>query len=201
MLSLLLILTSCSEQPKQPAGVPAPGQPQTTVIPQRPRLPENIDKSPMDIIYLPVDFPVLKMTGKLSGLPIARIIYSRPSKDQRVIFGNVVRYGSYWRLGANEATELELFRDVRIGGQPVKKGRYIMYCIPQPEHWTIVLNNDLYTWGLNVHKSGDLYKLEAEVRPLNGVMEVFTMEFREFGNSATLLMGWDNVQASLEFSY
>src|SRR5438034_11705784 len=59
----------------------------------------NMDKSPMDIAYYPEDFPVLKMSGKATGEPVARIIYSRPFKDGREIFGNVVKYGTYWRLG------------------------------------------------------------------------------------------------------
>lgn len=90
----------------------------------------NMDKSPMDILYYPVDFPILKMSGKTDGNPVVRIIYSRPSKDGRRIFGNVVKYGTYWRLGANEGTEIEFFRDVVISGKTVSKGRYILYAIP-----------------------------------------------------------------------
>jgi hypothetical protein len=81
----------------------------------------NMDKSPMDIAYYPEDFPTLKMSGKATGEPISRIIYSRPSKDGREIFGNVVKYGTYWRLGANEGTEIEFFKDVSILGRTVKK--------------------------------------------------------------------------------
>ena len=37
----------------------------------------------------------------------ARVVYSRPKKEGRTIFGGLVEYGQVWRLGANEATEIE----------------------------------------------------------------------------------------------
>jgi hypothetical protein len=40
---------------------------------------------------------------------VARLIYSRPTKNGRVIFGDLLEYGKVWRLGANEATEIEFF--------------------------------------------------------------------------------------------
>jgi hypothetical protein len=32
-------------------------------------------------------------------------------------------------LGANEATEIEFYKDVKIGGKKVPKGRYTLYAI------------------------------------------------------------------------
>ena len=153
------------------------------------------------MIYLPDDYPVLKMSGKTKELPVARVIYSRPIKDGRSIFGNVVKYGSYWRLGANESTEIEFFRNVTVAGQKVKKGRYIIYCIPFKDTWTIKLNNDLYTWGLKVHSLDDIYSFEIPVTNLPREYDVFTMQFVEKDNGAELLMAWDSVRAALPIKY
>jgi hypothetical protein len=161
----------------------------------------NMDKSPMDIAYYPEDFPVLKMSGKLKGEPVARVIYSRPSKDGRQIFGNVVKYGTYWRLGANEGTELEFFRDVRIMGKTVKEGRYIIYCVPYQNKWSIRLNDDLYTWGLSTHSSKDLYSFDIPVAPAENVYEVLSMKFESANNGARLMMAWDSVKTYLPFTY
>jgi hypothetical protein len=161
----------------------------------------NLDKSPMDMMYYPEEFPVLKMSGKASGLPVARVIYSRPSKDGRVIFGNVVKYGTYWRLGANEGTEIEFFTDVTISAKKVKKGRYIIYCIPYQKKWTLRLNDDLFTWGLRIHSSRDVYSFDIPVEKSLNVFEVFTMKFERFENGARLLMAWDDVKAALPFKY
>src|SRR5215213_9902757 len=76
-----------------------------------------LDKSPMDMSYFPSDYPILKTQNKATASPVARVVYSRPQKDNRVIFGNLVEYNKVWRLGANEATEIEFFKDVSIAGK------------------------------------------------------------------------------------
>jgi hypothetical protein len=199
-LSLLfVIIFSCRD------SVPAPVQ-QVNVEPaaakaQEKRRASNMDKSPMDIAYFPEDFPVLKMSGKETGEPIARIIYSRPSKDGRIIFGNVVKYGTYWRLGANEGTEIEFFRDVTINGRKVRKGRYIIYCIPYKNKWTIKLNSDLYTWGLSIHSKKDVYSFDVPVTAATNNYEVLTMKFEPKDSGAQLMMAWDSVRTYLPFTY
>ena len=71
--------------------------------------PTDLDKSPMDMSYSPQNYPIIKMNGKTTAQPVARVIYGRPQKAGRVIFGGIVAYDQIWRLGANEATEIEFF--------------------------------------------------------------------------------------------
>jgi hypothetical protein len=120
----------------------------------------SVDLSPMDMVWLPVDYP--KLTVKRSS-PVARVIYSRPHKQNRKIFGNLVKYGERWRLGANEATEIELFRPITIQEKTVAKGRYVLYCIPEVDRWTIVFNSNLFCWGLNLDSSKDVYRFTIPV--------------------------------------
>ena len=106
-----------------------------------------VDKSPLDICYYPNNFPVLKIQNKATEPCAARIIYSRPQKNGRQVYGELVEFGKVWRLGANEATELELYKDAKIGENKVKKGRYTIYAIPYPDKWTIILNKETDIWG------------------------------------------------------
>lgn len=196
---LMLVFFSCTD------NNPAPVQ-QVNVEPaaakaQEKRRAANMDKSPVDIAYFPEDFPVLKMSGKESGDPVARVIYSRPSKDGREIFGNVVKYGTYWRLGANEGSEIEFFRDVTINGERVKKGRYIIYSIPYKNKWTIKLNSDLYTWGLSIHSKKDVYSFDVPVTAAPNNYEVLTMRFEPKDGGAQLMMAWDSVRTYLPFTF
>lgn len=200
LLSLTFItVMACSE------NTPSPPQPATNQVKlsngQEKKRASNMDKSPMDIAYFPDDFPVLKMSGKATGAPVARIIYSRPSKDGREIFGNVVKYGTYWRLGANEGTEIEFFRDVNIQGKNVKKGRYIIYCVPYKNKWTIKLNDDIYTWGLSIHSSKDLYSFEIPVTTADNLYEVLTMKFEPVPGGGQLMMAWERAKTYLPFNY
>lgn len=190
----LLFLAACGDNHTTPVKH-VNVQPGTTVREQK--RASNMDKSPMDVTYFPEDYPVLKMSGKISGDPVARVIYSRPSKDGRPIFGNVVKFGTYWRLGANEGTELEFFRDVTIQGRNVKKGRYILYSVPYERKWTIKLNDDLYTWGLSIHSAKDVYSFDVPVTTSPNIYEVLTMKFEPDENGARLMMAWDSVRTYL----
>src|SRR4028118_528981 len=106
-----------------------------------------VDKSPMDMAYYPNNYPVLKIQDKASEPLVARVIYSRPLKNNRNVFGELVEYNKVWRLGANEATEVEFFRDVKIGGKKVPKGRYTIFAVVNPDQWTVILNKDTDVWG------------------------------------------------------
>ena len=196
---LLSILYSCNEN--KPAPVQHVNGQSDAAKSQEKKRSSNMDKSPMDISYFPEDYPVLKMSGKATGEPIARIIYSRPSKDGRDIFGSVVKYGTYWRLGANEGSEIEFFRDVKILGRPVKKGRYIIYAVPYKNKWTIKLNDDLYTWGLSIHSSKDVYSFDIPVTAADNNFEVLTMKFESKDKGAQLMMAWDSVKTFLPFTW
>jgi hypothetical protein len=167
----------------------------------------SLDKSPMDMSYYPIDFTKQKMVHAIQDPLVARVIYSRPKKDNRLIFGDVVKYGSPWRLGANEATEIEFFSDVLINNEPVKQGRYVLYSIPFPDKWRIVLNNDLYTWGLKFDSSKDVHRFTIPIQKTNVPFERFTMEFEKDPQSdknahkMLLHIAWDSLYASLPISY
>ena len=166
----------------------------------------SADQSQMDMSYFPAGVPLQKMSGKDSAaFPIARVVYSRPHKKGRQVFGDnensLCRYGRPWRLGANEATEIEFFRAVKIGGKEVAAGRYVIYCIPYADHWTLVLNSNLYSWGLHMDPTKDILKVEVLTMELNPVLEDFTIVFLPADHGSDLLMAWDNVKAILPISF
>jgi hypothetical protein len=53
----------------------------------RPAETNGLDHSVMDMSYWPINYPYLKLSGKAKAMPVARIIYSRPLKEGRTIFG------------------------------------------------------------------------------------------------------------------
>ena len=200
-LSILcsILYSSCAQ--KQDARPSTPNTNSSSTATKETTITVNIDKSPLDMSYYPDEYPKLKMSGNIKELPIARIIYSRPKKDGRVIFGNVLKYGAIWRLGANEATEIEFFRDVNIQNNLIKKNRYVIYCIPYENKWLIMLNNDLFTWGLKIDSSKDVYKFEIPVTRSQYPMEYFTMSFEKKDSGMNLVMAWDTVKAMLPINY
>lgn len=165
----------------------------------------TLDQSSMDMSYYPVNYPVLKMNKQDSVPPVARVIYSRPHKKNRIIFSNdassLCQYGKAWRLGANEATEIEFFRNVTIAGRNLSKGSYIVYCIPEPDKWIIVFNDNLHTWGLHMDSTKDVLRTEIPVKKQSPMIEDFTIIFNDAEYGADMLMAWDNVFTTLPITF
>jgi hypothetical protein len=157
-----------------------------------------VDKSPMDMSYYPSGYPVLKIQDKATEPLVARIIFSRPQKNGRTIFGELLEYGKVWRLGANEATEIEFFQNVKVGTTKVKKGRYTMYCIPYPDKWTLIINKETDTWGsFKYDQTKDVVRVDVAVQKLTEVLDSFVMAFDKTTGGAGLTIAWDNFKVTL----
>ena len=160
--------------------------------------PTELDKSPMDMSYSPNAFPIRKFQGKAAGTPNARVLYSRPQKRGRSIFGGEVRFNEIWRLGANENTEIEFFKDATFGGKKIAKGRYTIFCIPAADSWTIIVNKDTDNWGnFNYNVKKDVARFTVPVQKTDPI-ENFTMYFDAVNN---LFIMWDDVKISIPVSF
>ncbi|MEZ4775836.1 MAG: DUF2911 domain-containing protein [Bacteroidia bacterium] len=145
-----------------------------------------VDKSPADISYLRKD----KET-------VAKVVYSRPMKNGREIFGGIVPFEKVWRTGANEATEIKFFKDVTFGGQMVKAGTYSLFSIPGDAKWTIILNSGLDQWGAYSYKDDlDVVRVEGTVSQGDEV-EAMAILFHE----NTLIIAWDKTRVSVPVAF
>ena len=163
-----------------------------------------LDKSPMDMAYYPVNYPILRIQpNKVTEPLIARVVYSRPSKSGRKVFGELVEDGKIWRLGANEATEIEFYRDVKIGSKTVKKGRYTMYALESATKWTIIINKETDVWGAFKYDAGkDVVRVDCPVIKTPDVTESFTVIFEKATDkSINLVMDWDDVMVKMPISW
>jgi hypothetical protein len=157
-----------------------------------------IDKSPMDMSYYPANYPVLKIQDKITEPMVARVIYSRPQKSGRVIFGGLVKYGEVWRLGANEATEIEFYKHVKIGGRKIRPGRYTLYAVINEMSWTLIINKETDTWGsFKYDIKKDLVRVELPVQKNEAVVESLSMMFEKAAVGCNLVIAWDNNKISL----
>ncbi|HMO32862.1 MAG TPA: DUF2911 domain-containing protein [Lacibacter sp.] len=160
-----------------------------------------VDKSPMDMSYYPVNYPILRIQpgAKPTDPLVARVIYSRPQKMGRKVFGELVEDGKIWRLGANEATEIEFFREVKIGTKKIKKGRYTLYAIENKDRWTLILNTETDTWGaFGYDASKDVLRVDCAVQKTPETIEAFTMSFEKAGErTIRLLIAWEDAMVTL----
>lgn len=143
----------------------------------------KLDASPMDLVVFRNE----------EDEAIARVIYSRPQKRDREVFGKLVPYGQVWRTGANEATELTLYEDMKVADVLVEAGTYTLYTIPEENEWTVILNNKVHTWGAYEYTDKeDRVRIKVPVRKSPTTIESFSMTFAPEEDGAKLLMGWDD---------
>jgi hypothetical protein len=161
-----------------------------------------VDKSPMDMCYYPVRYPNLKAQDKLTEPLAARVIYSRPKKEGRAIFGGLVEYGKLWRLGANEATEIEFYKPAVVAGKKIARGRYTLYAIVNEKSWTFIINKETDTWGsFKYNQAKDVVRTEVQVQSLTEPVESLTMVFEKENQNSSLVVAWENVKCALPVSF
>ena len=162
----------------------------------------QLDKSPLDVSYYPINYPMLKAQNRDVEPLVARLIYSRPALNNRKIFGELLPMGQVWRLGANEATEIEFFRGVEIGGMHVKKGRYTLYAIPFADKWTFIINKNLDIWGSFLYnQKEDVARVDVPVEVQPKSTENLSMFFEKTDDKNIMLFTqWDTLRVRLPIS-
>jgi Protein of unknown function (DUF2911) len=201
---LLLFLLSCKgrKEENEPINQKSPAKDTVhNVTPETINAYSPLDISPMDMSYYPADYPKLKMENNNLSLPVMRVIYSRPHLQGRKLFIDLLKYDERWRLGANEATEIQFYRDIAIQDKQIKSGRYIIYCIPEPDKWTIVVNSNVDTWGLKQDTTKDIQRFEIPVTHHNPKLDYLTLVFEKTNTGANLIMAWDEEVAKLPISF
>jgi len=199
----LILLIACNGSPKNNSNKTI-AQVKDTVYPvtaENANAYVPVDPSPMDMSYFPPKYPLLKMDSPDKKPPVMRVIYSRPQLKGRTLFHGFLNYGERWRLGANEATEMQVYQDVNIQGKKIKAGRYILYCIPEPDQWTIVFNTNVDSWGLNQTTQKDVEKFVIPVTHHNTRIEYFTMVFEATTEGANLIIAWEGELAKLPITW
>lgn len=158
----------------------------------------GMDASPMDMSYSPAGYPGLVLQKKVTGGPNARIIYSRPQLKGRTILGDKEKWGTIWRLGANESTELELFKEATVGGKKLPKGRYTIYALIDSLNWKLIVNKANDSWGAYTYDSTkDVIRIPANVEAI-APQENLTIYF---DNSNNLVMMFDKAKVTVPVTF
>lgn len=161
----------------------------------------DLDKSPMDAAHYPsrsafanyLDADDPDRTQKI------KVVYSRPNKNGRKVFGELQKFGEEWRLGANEATEVTFFIPVEIGGKTIPAGTYTMFAEIHPERWVIKLSTERFIAGTNNRDaSKDIVSVATNAMPIDDVREAFTIGFQKVDEgNVHMIFEWDQTRAAL----
>ena len=161
----------------------------------------GLDKSPMDMSYYPDDFAHDRKFApeKVGDKAFIRLIYSRPAKKDRDVFGELIPYNKVWRVGANEAPEIKFYQKVTIQGKKLKAGVYSLYIIPDEKEWTIIFNSDLDIWGAySYNEAKDVLRVKVAPKTTNEAIEHLSIQFVAGKNQEALMqLGWDRTIVEL----
>lgn len=128
--------------------------------------------------------------------------YFQPSKKGRVIFGNgeeaLQPYGEYWRLGANNATEISFSKDITFAGKSLKAGTYRMYAVPGADQFKVGLNSEIDVFFGKGEPDYDLDVLTVMI-PTQQVdeVEMLTFKFSSEGSTINMDFVWDTSLISI----
>ena len=125
------------------------------------------------------------------------MIYARPFKKGRDVFGGLLKFGKAWRVGANESTEFLFMTDVMIGNTKVKAGRYSAVIIPTKDSWTLKINSENDGWGnYSYDESKDVASITVPTQKSDKEIEQLSIVLYEKSeNVVHLKIGWDTTIA------
>ncbi len=127
-----------------------------------------------------------------SGATIA-INYHQPAVKGRSVWSDLAPYGKVWRTGANDATTIDISKDVMVNGKALKAGKYALFTIPGEKEWTIILNKTSKQWGNYSYKESDDALRTTAKSEANEMMERFTIKAE---NSGEVALMWDKVKVA-----
>lgn len=136
------------------------------------------------------------------GLTEINISYSRPSKRNRVIFGEVVPYNEMWRLGANKNSMITISEEIYFKQDTLPKGTYALFAKPSEDKWELVFYSEYSNWGTpeNWEESKVALTLNADVSPLESSVETMCISIENIGTAAaSLCITWDQVRVAFPF--
>ncbi|MGF1923645.1 MAG: DUF2911 domain-containing protein [Bacteroidia bacterium] len=159
-----------------------------------------VDSSPLDAAYFPANAPKVKKGDE--SMPVIKVLYSRPARKGRTVFGVLEQYDKVWRLGANENTEIYFDRAVTIGDQKLKPGKYSLFAIPTKDKWTIIVNKQTDRWGAFTYdQAKDIARVDVPTTTLEKPLENFSIVFTDQAEGAHMIMAWDTVQVTLPIGF
>lgn len=152
----------------------------------------DLDKSPMDVASYPNDY---KDASK-----IVKVTYSRPQLKGRTL-SSLAPEGKVWRTGANEATEITFYKDMKLGDSKIKAGTYTLFSIPEKDSFTIIISKDLNVWGSYSYKAdNDVARLKVPMTQATDSLEALSMVFTKGDKGVILNLGWDKARIAIPFT-
>ena len=163
-----------------------------------PAMLASADKSPMDLVQYPANSRFQNFRKPVEEAQV-RVVYSRPQKNGRDVWGGMKKVGDMSRVGANETTVVTFFQDVTIGGKTVKKGKYGLFAKINDGSWDFIIHTNVQSWGQPNHDEKDnVVTVNAKTSKTPSTVEAMTILLEKNGaNAIDLVVAFDDLMAKL----
>ena len=94
-------------------------------------------------------------TSLVIGTTTVTLRFHRPAVKGRDLSKELANAVPVWRLGANEATTLEVTDPVTIAGHELAAGTYSLFATIRADGWTIIVNRKAQQWGSYFYDAKD----------------------------------------------
>jgi hypothetical protein len=125
--------------------------------------------------------PAAKVSETTTAGVKITIDYSQPAVKGRTIGKEIAPFGKVWRTGANEATWMEVSKDVKVEGKALKAGRYGIWTIPGEKEWTIIFNSKSNISGTEYSEADDVMRVVVKAGKSASFSERMTFKIAKTG--------------------
>lgn len=118
------------------------------------------------------------------------------------MLGEKELFGKVWRTGANETTEIKLYREITFGDKVIPAGTYSLYTIPDKNEWTVIFNSKLDTWGaFEYDEARDVVRVKVPSSKSDVEVEAFTIALDGANGIGVMVLAWENTSVRIPLKY
>lgn len=156
-------------------------------------------------ITLPSPSPAGSVSAKV-GLVDVQIDYSRPKMKGRQIFGAgddyLVPFDKLWRTGANSGSVLTTSGDLKVAGNELPAGEYLLLTIPGADSWTVIFYKDKSIGGnMSAHKEeNEQFRVSVKPGKRTEAVEALTFniaDISEDNTTAAIELAWEHTSVKV----
>ena len=118
------------------------------------------------------------------------ITYGRPELKGRDLL-KLAPAGTVWRLGKNQATEIETAADLKIGDTTLKAGKYSLWAKKGSDNnWALAFHPKTGVWGAPALKDGYAAELPLKLENAKESAELLTIALDGQGDKGNVNIHW-----------
>ncbi|HKP87240.1 MAG TPA: DUF2911 domain-containing protein [Blastocatellia bacterium] len=127
------------------------------------------------------------------------IDYGRPNLQGRDMLSKA-QAGTVWRLGMNQATQLETTGDLTVAGKQLKAGKYSLWAKKTGDNtWVLAFHPTVPNWGAPELKEGYVAELPLTMGTAKDSAEQLTISLADMKGKAGIKIQWGTALLSGAF--